>query len=376
MQFRLEPTSPASKARAGILTLSHGEVPTPIFMPVGTVGSVKSLSQEDLEELVQAPIILSNTYHLFLRPGTEDLTHAGGIHGFMNWKRPVLTDSGGYQVYSLAQNRKITEEGVSFRSHIDGSLHMFTPESVVEAQRAIGSDIMMVLDECPPIPCTPEYARKSMDLTFRWAQRCKETFASGKALYGYEQVLFPIVQGGIFPELRRHSAELTASLDMPGNAIGGLSVGETEAELYEMTALACSILPLNKPRYLMGVGTPVNILTAIGLGVDMFDCVLPSRNARHGMLFTWKGIINIRNAKYKTDFSPIDPDSELETDLRYSKAYLRHLFVCNELLALRLATLHNLHFYLDLVTTARNHILEGDFDGWKEKVLPDLGKRI
>lgn len=374
MNFTLETTS--GSARAGRLQTDHGEILTPIFMPVGTVGSVKAVEQNQLKDIIKAQIILGNTYHLYLRPGMEVMEEAGGLHQFMHWDRPILTDSGGYQVYSLANQRKITEEGVIFRSHIDGSKHFFTPESVVDIERKIGSDIMMVLDECPPFPAEKSYVEKSMHMTHRWARRCQDHHNSQPNLYGHSQALFPIVQGGGFTDLRRQSAETIAEMDFEGNAIGGLSVGEPTEVMYEMTELCCSILPKDKPRYLMGVGTPANILECISLGVDMFDCVMPTRNARHGLLFTRQGIRNLRNKKYEKDFTPIDPESNSWVDTFYTKAYLRHLFKASEYLALQIASLHNLQFYLWLVGEARKHILAGDFEEWKAGILPVVSQRL
>lgn len=376
MRFERVHTDAGSQARAGIIETDHGRIETPIFMPVGTVGSVKAVPQQALAHDIHADIILGNTYHLFLRPGTGILEAAGGLHRFMNWSRPILTDSGGYQVYSLAHSRKLTEEGVTFSNHIDGAKHLFTPEKVVDIQRAIGADLIMVLDECPPYPSDFEYARTSMALTHRWAQRCKTHFEQQPPLYGYTQALFPIVQGSTYQDLRTESTEFVASLDLPGNAIGGLSVGEPHEVMYEFTDLSCRILPEDKPRYLMGVGTPVNLLECIALGVDMFDCVLPTRNARHGMLFTRAGIMNIKNEKFKNDFSPIDPESDLEFDQYYSKAYLRHLFKAQEYLALQIASVHNLHFYLWLMREARKQILADTFHGWKAKMVRQLGQRL
>lgn len=372
MNFTLLHTLQGGKARAGRIETAHGSIETPIFMPVGTVGSVKALSQQDLVQKVEAQIILGNTYHLFLRPGTEILEQAGGLHRFIHWDRPMLTDSGGYQVYSLAQNRKLTEQGVTFSNHIDGSKHLFTPENVVDIQRAIGADIFMALDECPPYPSDYDYALKSMELTHRWAQRCKERYLDTEPLYGYDQALFPIIQGSTYKDLRIQSTQFIASLDLPGNAIGGLSVGEPHDIMYELTELSCDILPTNKPRYLMGVGTPENLLECIARGVDMFDCVLPTRNARHGQIYTRSGVINIRNEKYKDDFSPLDPDSDLEYDLYYSKAYLRHLFKADEMLGLHIASVHNLHFFLWLMCEARKQILADTFEGWKKKMISQL----
>ncbi|MEM6261591.1 MAG: tRNA guanosine(34) transglycosylase Tgt [Bacteroidota bacterium] len=376
MEFHLQHTDSDSQARAGLIKTDHGTIETPIFMPVGTVGSVKSVSQQALTHDIHAQIILGNTYHLFLRPGTDILEQAGGLHGFMHWDKPILTDSGGYQVYSLAQNRKLSEEGVTFSSHIDGSHHLFTPEKVVDIQRSIGADIMMVLDECPPFPCEKKYATGSLGLTERWAIRCKNRWQETEGLYGHSQALFPIVQGSVYPDLRRRSAEFTASLGLPGNAIGGLSVGEPHESMYEMTELCCGILPADKPRYLMGVGTPENLLECIALGVDMFDCVMPTRNARHGMIFTREGIRNMKNAKYADDFSPLDPDSDCLVDQYYSKAYVRHLFKAQEYLALQIASIHNLHFYLWLVTEARKHIVAGDFATWKKDMVEKVTRRL
>ena len=374
--FDLLLTDSHSSARAGVLHTAHGDIPTPIFMPVGTQGTIKATDHQRLVTDLKAPIILGNTYHLYLRPGTEVLSSAGGLHPFMQWPNALLTDSGGYQVFSLSHQRKLTEAGVTFQSHIDGSKHLFTPESVVDTQRIIGSDIQMMLDECTPWPCEFAYADTSLQLTHRWAIRGMQRFKETEPLYGFPQHLFPIVQGSTFPDLRTQSAEFIANLGAEGNAIGGLSVGEPDEELYAMTALVCNILPKDKPRYLMGVGTPANILEGIALGVDMFDCVMPTRNARHGILFTWEGIRNIRNARYKSDFSPLDPQSTLKEDQIYSYAYLRHLFVAEETLALQIATLHNLNFYLSLVREARIRILEGTFVSWKNKVIPALSTRI
>ncbi len=374
--FHILQTDPASGARAGLLDTPHGPVPTPIFMPVGTVGSVKAVRPGELEADIDAKIILGNTYHLYLRPGTELLEKAGGLHRFIGWQRPMLTDSGGFQVYSLSGRRKITEEGVTFQSHIDGSAHTFTPEKVMDIQRQIGADIIMAFDECPPWPSDYNYAKKSMEMTHRWLARCQQRLEESPPLYGYEQMLFPIVQGSTFPELRRQSAEVVAEARAPGNAIGGLSVGEPAEEMYAMTELVCDILPADKPRYLMGVGTPANILESIALGVDMFDCVMPTRNARHGMLFTSEGIINIKNLKWREDFSPIDAASPAAQSRNTSKAYLRHLFMAKEILALQIASLHNLAFYLQLVRNAREHILSGDFSAWKAAVLPVISRKL
>jgi queuine tRNA-ribosyltransferase len=345
-------------------------------MPVGTAGTVKAVHMNELRHPVGAQIILGNTYHLFLRPGLETLQSAGGIHQFIGWKGPILTDSGGYQVFSLAHRRKIKEEGVTFQSHIDGSRHVFTPEHVMDIQRTIGADIIMAFDECTPYPCTHAYAKSSMQLTHRWLERCQQRFEETRPLYGYEQHLFPIVQGGTFPDLRKQSAEFVAAQQGVGNAIGGLSVGEPAAAMYEMTALVTEILPADKPRYLMGVGTPENILQAIALGVDMFDCVLPTRNARHGVLYTAQGIVNIRNSKWKNDFSPIDPQSDAPTSQQHSRAYLRHLFVNKEILGMQLATIQNLSFYLWLVREARKHIVNGAFNSWKNGMLEEISRKL
>jgi queuine tRNA-ribosyltransferase len=376
MDFKLIKTDKKSSARAGEIQTDHGIITTPIFMPVGTGGTVKAINQQQLEDDTKAKIILGNTYHLYLRPGLELLKSAGGLHQFMHWDRPILTDSGGYQVYSLADRRKLTEEGASFASHIDGSKHLFTPEHVMDIQRVIGADIIMALDECTPYPCDHRYAKDSMGLTHRWLKRCISRFDSTPPLYGYSQTLFPIVQGSTFPDLRTASAEFIASCDREGNAIGGLSVGEPAEMMYEITHLVCNILPKEKPRYLMGVGTPVNILECIALGVDMFDCVMPTRNARNGMLFTRNGIINIRNEKWKDDLSPIDPEGTSMVDTFYSKAYLRHLMISKEMLGAQIATMHNLAFYLWLVTEARNRIMGGDFEEWKNIMVKKLAVRL
>ena len=376
MGFIIKSKDLFSNARAGTLRLAHGEVNTPIFMPVGTAGTVKAIRQNELEDVSHAEIILGNTYHLYLRPGTDILHQAGGLHRFISWDRPILTDSGGYQVYSLSQNRKIREEGVTFQSHIDGSRHLFTPEFVMDIQRRIGSDIMMAFDECPPYPSSYDYALQSMEMTHRWLDRCLVRFNETSGLYDYEQVLAPIVQGSVYSDLRKRSAEFVASKACSINAIGGLSVGEPHEEMYAMTAEVNAILPADKPRYLMGVGTPVNILESIALGIDMFDCVMPTRNARHGMLYTSEGMINIRNAKWADDFSSIDASLGIENSERYSKAYLRHLFISNEILGLQIASLHNISFYLWLVREARKHILDGDFSEWKEKMVRQLNNRL
>lgn len=376
MTFEHIATDSNSSARAGLLTTAHGAIETPIFMPVGTVGSVKAVTQEQLRADVQAQIILGNTYHLYLRPGLEVLSLAGGLHRFNGWERPILTDSGGYQVFSLAANRKIKEEGVVFQSHIDGSRHLFTPEGVMDIQRTIGADIIMAFDECPPYPSEFRYAKKSMELTHRWLDRCIQRLQQTQPAYGHEQTLFPIVQGSTYKELRTISATEIAARECAGNAIGGLSVGEPEAQMYEMCGLVCEILPAHKPRYLMGVGTPWNILENIALGVDMFDCVMPTRNGRNGMLFTWQGVINIRNKKWATDFSPVDEATASFASRHYSKAYLRHLFVAGEILGMQLASIHNLSFYLELVKEARRQILAGTFAAWKANMVPQLQARL
>ena len=376
LQFQLEHTDYITKARAGKITTDHGEILTPIFMPVGTVGSVKAVNQQQLKNDVKAQIILGNTYHLYLRPGIEVLEAAGGLHQFNGWHQPILTDSGGYQVFSLAANRKIKEEGVIFQSHIDGSKHMFSPENVMDIQRSIGADIMMAFDECPPYPSEYIYAKKSMELTHRWLDRCVNRLAETPDKYGYTQNLFPIVQGSTYKDLRIASSQYIASKNAVGNAIGGLSVGEPEEMMYEFTALCCEHLPTDKPRYLMGVGNPWNILESIALGIDMFDCVMPTRNGRNGMLFTSKGIINIKNKKWQKDFTPIDIDITCETSNYYSKAYLRHLFVAKEILGLQIASIHNLSFYLWLVGEARKHILVGDFTSWKNEMCVRLKERL
>lgn len=376
MKFDLLHTDEQSNARAGIITTDHGPIETPIFMPVGTVGSVKAVTHEQLTKEIKAEIILGNTYHLYLRPGTDILRQAGGLHQFSNWPKPILTDSGGYQVFSLAANRKIKEEGVLFQSHIDGSKHLFTPENVMDTQRAIGADIIMAFDECPPYPSEYAYAKQSMELTHRWLTRCVQHFANTSPLYGYDQALFPIVQGSTYKDLRVQSAQFIADMDCEGNAIGGLSVGEPEEMMYEMCALCCEHLPADKPRYLMGVGTPWNLLENIALGIDMFDCVMPTRNGRNGMLFTGKGVINIKNKKWATDFSAIDEDIDCYTSNSYSKAYLRHLFVAGEILAMQIASIHNLAFYLHLVKQARSHILDGTYTQWKETMVPILKQRL
>ena len=376
MQFKIDKTDNGSKARAGEITTDHGTIQTPIFMPVGTAGSVKAVHQRELKEDIQAQIILGNTYHLYLRPGLDILQQAGGLHKFNGWDKPILTDSGGYQVYSLSGTRKIKEEGVNFKSHIDGSSHMFSPEGVMDIQRKIGADIIMAFDECTPYPCEYEYARKSMEMTHRWLDRCIGRFDETEGLYGYNQTLFPIVQGSTYKDLRKKSAEYIASKERDGNAIGGLSVGEPAEMMYETTELVCGILPTDKPRYLMGVGTPANILECIALGVDMFDCVMPTRNARNGMLFTTEGVINIRNKKWEDDFSPIDPALGTYVDTFYSKAYLRHLIISKEILGAQIASIHNLTFYLWLVKEAREKIMQGEFFAWKEKMVGKLMQRL
>ena len=376
MHFTLESTDLASKARAGVLKTDHGLIETPIFMPVGTVGSVKGVHQAELKQEIEAQIILGNTYHLYLRPGLDVLDAAGGLHQFISWDRPMLTDSGGYQVYSLSGTRKINEEGVTFQSHVDGSYHFFTPERAIDIQRIIGADIIMAFDECTPYPCEYEYAKSSMHMTHRWLKRCFNQMDRTEPKYGYEQALFPIVQGSVYNDLRTESAETIASFEAVGNAIGGLSVGEPDEELYAMTDLVAKILPEDKPRYLMGVGTPANILECISLGIDMFDCVMPSRNARHGMLFTSEGIINIKNKKWEKDFTPLDPNGPTTVDSMYSKAYLRHLIRVKENLGIQIATIHNLGFYLWLVREARKHIQAGNFTSWKNQIIPRLINRL
>ena len=376
MKFKLNSTDQNSKARAGILTTDHGQIKTPIFMPVGTSATVKGVHQRELKNDINPDIILGNTYHLYLRPGTELLQQAGGLHAFMGWDKPILTDSGGYQVYSLSANRKIKEEGVKFKSHIDGSYHFFTPERAIEIQRAIGADIIMAFDECTPYPCEYNYAKSSMERTHRWLKRCFKADKALPQLYDYEQTLFPIVQGSVYSDLRKESAHFIASMEAPANAIGGLSVGEPADEMYAMTDEVCAVLPEDKPRYLMGVGTPINLLENIALGVDMFDCVLPTRNARNGMLFTAEGTINIKNKKWENDFSPIDPAGYCFADLDYTKAYVRHLFTVNEMLGKQIATLHNLSFYLWLVREARKHILAGTFSTWKAKMVRQMEPRL
>lgn len=376
MKFTLQHTDASSAARAGLLETDHGTIETPIFMPVGTLGTVKGVHQKELEDIVQAQIILGNTYHLYLRPTVEILQAAGGLHQFIGWEHPILTDSGGFQVYSLSEIRKITEEGATFKSHIDGSKHLFTPENVMDIQRQIGADIIMAFDECPPYPCAYDYAKNSMELTHRWLGRCCEKFDQTEPLYGYSQTLFPIVQGSTYKDLREQSAETIASFDREGNAIGGVSVGEPAEEMYRIADIVCGILPKSKPRYLMGVGTPANILECIGMGIDMFDCVLPTRNARHGLIYTTEGVINLKNAKWKTDFSPIDPNGAAYTSRTYTKAYLHHLFRCKELLGMQIATLQNLSFYLWLVKEARQQIQQDNYANWKNEILRVIDVRL
>jgi queuine tRNA-ribosyltransferase len=376
LQFDLQGGDLQSKARVGKIFTDHGEVLTPVFMPVGTSGTVKAVTQQQLKLDVKAQIILGNSYHLYLRPGLEVIEEAGGLHKFTGWDRPILTDSGGYQVFSLAAARKITEEGVIFQSHIDGSSHLFTPEKVMDIQRSIGADIIMAFDECPPYPSEYAYAKKSVELTHRWLDRCIGQFSQSTGKYGYTQSLFPIVQGSIFADLRSESAEYIVSKNAPGYAIGGLSVGEPESQLYEICGICCGILPANRPRYLMGVGTPWNILEAVSLGIDMFDCVMPTRNGRNAMLFTSKGVINIDNKKWEKDFSPIDEGIDCEISNYYSKAYLRHLMKTKEILGLTIASIHNLAFYRYLLAQARNHILQGDFSGWKKEQVLLLKQRL
>jgi queuine tRNA-ribosyltransferase len=376
MKFELTAKDSGSKARAGSITTDHGVIETPIFMPVGTVATVKGVHQTELKNEINPDIILGNTYHLYLRPKMDVLEQAGGLHKFMNWDRNILTDSGGYQVYSLSGNRKINEEGVKFKSHIDGSSHLFTPERAMDIQRSIGADIIMAFDECTPYPCDYHYAKQSMHMTHRWLKRCIDHLEKTPVKYGYSQTLFPIVQGSTYKDLRKQSAEFIASVEAEGNAIGGLSVGEPAEELYAMSEIVCEILPEDKPRYLMGVGTPINILENIALGVDMFDCVMPTRNARNGMLFTAHGTINIKNKKWENDFSPIDEMDITFVDTMYSKAYLRHLFAAKEMLGKQIASIHNLGFYLWLVREARKHIIAGDFYTWKNQMVHQMNKRL
>jgi len=376
MKFNLKATDKDSNARAGVMKTAHGDIETPIFMPVGTAGTVKGVHQHELEDDINADIILGNTYHLYLRPGTEILEKAGGLHKFMNWNRPILTDSGGYQVYSLSGTNKIKEEGVKFKSHIDGSHHFFAPETSMDIQRTIGADIFMAFDECTPYPCDYRYAKRSMHMTHRWLERCLTHLDKTPVKYGYEQTFMPIVQGSTYKDLRKQSAEYIAGVGAEANAIGGLSVGEPAEEMYEMTDIVCNILPKDKPRYLMGVGTPINILENIALGIDMFDCVMPTRNARNGMLFTAYGSINIKNLKWADDFSPIDEMGITYVDTAYSKAYLRHLFKANEYLGKQIASIHNLGFYLWLTREARKHIIAGDFTTWKNKMIKQMNNRL
>ncbi len=376
MKFDILQTDKQTRARTGVIETAHGAIKTPIFMPVGTQATVKSVDQSFIENDVSAEIILANTYHLYLRPGTDIIRDAGGVHKFMSWKRPMLTDSGGYQVYSLSDRRKITEEGAKFASHIDGSRHLFTPENVIEIQRLIGADIIMAFDECTPYPCDYNYAKNSLGLTHRWLDRCIEAMQKTKGYYGYEQTFAPICQGSTYKDLRIQSAEYIASTDQAINAIGGLSVGEPHEDMYAMTAVCTDILPKEKPRYLMGVGLPENLIECVALGIDMFDCVLPTRNARHGLLYTWNGIINIKNEKWKNDHSIIDAESSSSLSLRYSKAYLRHLFQVKEVLAYQIASVHNLSFYLDLMKTIRSKIEEGTFYDWKNGILPQVKNRL
>ena len=376
MNFHISNFDKKSNARAGELVTDHGIIKTPVFMPVGTQGTVKGVHQYELENYIKSKIILSNTYHLYLRPTTNIIENAGGLHKFINWNRPILTDSGGFQVYSLSSNRKIEERGVTFKSHIDGSTHIFTPENVIEIQKKIGADIIMAFDECTPYPCDYNYAEKSMNLTHRWLDRCIKQFLNTSNHYDYNQTLFPIVQGSVYKDLRVKSANYIAKKDLLGNAIGGLSVGEPAEEMYKMVESVCSILPKNKPRYLMGVGNPINLLENISLGVDMFDCVMPTRNGRNGMLFTWDGIINIKNNKWINNFDPIDQNSDIFVDKIYSKAYLRHLFNVNEILAKQIASIHNLAFYVNLMKKAREKIILGEFASWKNQLVKKLGKRL
>lgn len=377
MKFIINKSDSQTNARAGEITTDHGVIQTPIFMPVGTVGAVKALHIKNLKDDVKAQIILGNTYHLYLRPGLEVLENAGGLHKFNGWDKPILTDSGGFQVFSLSHKRKIKpDEGVWFQSHIDGSRHLFSPEKVMDIQRTIGADIIMAFDECTPYPCEFDYAEKSMNITHNWLQRCCTRFDETEPKYGFSQTLFPIVQGSVYPELRKRSADFIASMNREGNAIGGVSVGEPTELMYEITELCCSILPKDKPRYLMGVGTPANIIEGISMGVDMFDCVMPTRNGRNGMIFTWEGMLNMRNEKWKNDFTPIDIKSDLFADQEYTRAYLRHLYVADEMLGSMIGSIHNLHFYLDLVKTARMKILDGTFSKWKDEILPKISRKL
>ncbi|MBR3558632.1 MAG: tRNA guanosine(34) transglycosylase Tgt [Bacteroidales bacterium] len=377
MKFTLQKEDGKSRARAGLVETAHGKIETPIFMPVGTLGAVKSLHIRDLKEDVKAQIILGNTYHLYMRPGMEVLREAGGLHKFNGWDRPILTDSGGFQVFSLSHRRKIDpQEGVWFQSHIDGSRHLFSPEKVMDLERTIGADIIMAFDECTPYPADYNYAKNSMETTFLWLKRCIARLEETEPLYGYEQTLFPIVQGSTYKDLRVKSAEYVASVNCDGNAIGGVSVGEPTELMYEITDVCCQVLPKDKPRYLMGVGTPANIIECIALGVDMFDCVMPTRNGRNGMIFTWEGMMNMRNEKWKHDFTPLDAASDLFADREYTRAYLRHLYVSDEILGPMIGSIHNLHFYLDLVTTARQKILDGTFATWKDEILPKISRKL
>ena len=376
MNFKLIKKDGNSNARLGQISTTHGIINTPIFMPVGTAATVKGVHQHEVDKDTKAQIILGNTYHLYLRPGLDVLEKAGGLHSFMGWKKPLLTDSGGYQVYSLSANRKIKEEGVKFQSHIDGSYHLFTPENAMDIQRTIGANIIMAFDECTPYPCSYDYAKKSMHMTHRWLKRCCHRFDNTEAKYGFDQSLFPIIQGSVYKDLRKQSAETIASFEREGNAIGGLSVGEPHELMYEMTDIVCQVLPQDKPRYLMGVGTPCNLLENIALGIDMFDCVMPSRNARNGMLFTSEGTINIKNKKWADDFSLLDPNGTSFVDSTYSKAYVKHLFSVNEILGKQIATLHNIRFYLWLMEEARHHLEQGDFTNWKNKMVKKLDRRL
>ena len=377
MKFTLQQEDGKSHARAGLIETAHGKIKTPIFMPVGTLGAVKSLHIRDLKEDVKAQIILGNTYHLYMRPGMEVLREAGGLHKFNGWDRPILTDSGGFQVFSLSHRRKIDpQEGVWFQSHIDGSRHLFSPEKVMDIERTIGADIIMAFDECTPYPADYKYAKNSMETTFKWLKRCIARLDETEPYYGYEQTLFPIVQGSTYKDLRLKSAEYVASVNCDGNAIGGVSVGEPTELMYEITDVCCQVLPKDKPRYLMGVGTPANIIECISLGIDMFDCVMPTRNGRNGMIFTWEGMMNMRNEKWKNDFTPLDANSDLFADREYTRAYLRHLYVSDEILGPMIGSIHNLHFYLDLVTTARKKILDGTFATWKDEVLPKISRKL
>lgn len=377
MKFTLQQEDGKSHARAGLIETAHGQIETPVFMPVGTLGAVKSLHIRDLKQDVKAQIILGNTYHLYMRPGMEILREVGGLHKFNGWDRPILTDSGGFQVFSLSHRRKIDpQEGVWFQSHIDGSRHLFSPEKVMDLERTIGADIIMAFDECTPYPADYKYAKNSMETTYKWLKRCIARLYETEPYYGYEQTLFPIVQGSTYKDLRVKSAEYVASVNCDGNAIGGVSVGEPTELMYEITDVCCQVLPKDKPRYLMGVGTPANIIECISLGVDMFDCVMPTRNGRNGMIFTWEGMMNMRNEKWKNDFTPLDADSDLFADREYTRAYLRHLYVSDEILGPMIGSIHNLHFYLDLVTTARKKILDGTFATWKDEVLPKISRKL